>query len=88
MPDIEGYMKAEDVEALLKPLRERIEHLETLVKGPRIRLTNMEGCFKSLPSAPVQSDGFENGSIVFYEAGGVVRIYALVNGTWRYAALT
>lgn len=42
---------------------------------------------KILTSAP-SADFGNNGDIYLYDVGGVRRIYAKINATWRYAVLT
>lgn len=48
--------------------------------------------FEDISGAPIMSaaptDKPENGTIRLYESGATRRIYAFINGSWRYAALT
>jgi len=60
-------------------------HSHTGVDAPRIEFNDITGV-DIMASDPLDSP--ENGTVRLYDAGGTRRIYAFINGTWRYSNLT
>ena len=59
-------------------------HFHTGIESPQIDFSYLSGIpiISSLPA-----DKPENGLVRLYENGATRRIYAFINGTWRYANL-
>lgn len=57
-------------------------HYHNNIDAPFVQLNG-----KILTSVPTADFG-TNGNIYLYESGGTRRIYAKINGTWRYSTLT
>lgn len=63
--------------------------LRKSISGPRVRIQNFEGVFKVVSVQPSNSDDFQDGSVVLYDDGSSTRrIYAKMNKTWRFVAVT
>ena len=60
-------------------------HQHTGVDSSQIDFADLGGV-PILDSAP--TDEPTNGTLRLYDSGGVRRIYAFINGSWRYATLT
>ena len=79
--------------ASLKTKLQEIEQISTLnrvmLTSPRVRIQNLEGVFKVVAVVPSNSDDYQDGSILLYDDGSSTRrIYAKMNKTWRFVALT
>lgn len=75
--------------ARVSSLERQIQSLKERLDNPRVRIQNFEGVFKTVSSAPSNSDDYQDGSILLYDDGSSTRrIYAKINKTWRYVALT
>lgn len=77
------------LKAAMASLTEIVQRLRTNLNNPRVRIQNLEGVFKVVSTVPSNSDDYQDGSILLYDDGSSTRrLYAKMNKTWRYTALT
>lgn len=88
-----------DARALLQEiqgLRAHIQNLEQSLMqvkldfyGPRVRIQQLEGTFKTLAVAPTSSDtDFQDGTLILSDVSGTRRIHVRIGGAWYAVTVT